>query len=226
MEIGKRTIGRKTRIKEIKMEKRMKKRRGIILLLVFFILVGTGVRIYQVNKNVSIPQKVYFSINERVEFGNDFHVSANEQINGYAIQVLEAELLDKEDYYQKYHIIGEDREVADSEDIKYYYVVRARVFNTKEQEEGKGFVVFNYPLVGKNYLINTNMSTYNLINPNLPEGGGFSLRPGEETEVLLPYAISPSNEVEYEKQLKKKFEENPPNLQITAYPTKKLIATK
>lgn len=207
------------------MERRMKKKIGIILLLTFCIIGVTSIRIYQVNENVSIPRKVYYSINERVEFGNDFHVSANERINGYAIQVLGAELIDKEEYYQKYHIIGEDREAADSEDIKYYYVVRARVFNTKEQEEGKGFVVFNYPLVGKNYIINTNMATYNLINPDLPEGGGFSLRPGEETEVLLPYAVSPSNEVEYETQLKKKFEECPPKLQITAYPIKKLIAT-
>lgn len=204
----------------------MKKNHKILLILVLCIVVASGVRIYLVNKCVTIPKKIYFPVNEKVEFGKDFHVNSSEQIDGYAIRVLGAELMEKEEYYEKYQITGEDRVLADSEEIKYYYVVKAVVSNTKEQDEGKGFIVFNYPLIGKNYLINTNMSTYNLINKNLPDGGGFSLRPGEETEVLLPYSIVPSNVVEYEGQIKKKFEENPPYLQITAYPTKKQIATK
>lgn len=204
----------------------MKKKRTIIFLILLCLFVGSGVRIYQVNHSHWLPEKQYYSVGEKVEFGTDYYMSDSEVIDGYTIQVLGSELLEEDDFFAKYHIQGKDREMADYEGIQYYYVVEAKVSNSKEMKDGIGFIPFNYLLIGKNYSVNASMSTYSFVNPELPEGSGFSLRKGEEVNVKIPYTIFPENVVEYESQVKKKMMKHPPHLQITAYPTKKLIATQ
>ena len=58
-----------------------------------------------------------------------------------------------------------------------------------------------------------NAITYPHLNPTMPIGGGFSLRPGTDMTVYLTYAIE---------ELRK----DPPQLQIAEYPIRKMLDIK
>ena len=63
-----------------------------------------------------------------------------------------------------------------------------------------------------------NAITYPHLNPTMPIGGGFSLRPGTDMTVYLTYAIIAGNAPDIE-ELRK----DPPQLQIAEYPIRKML---
>jgi hypothetical protein len=76
-------------------------------------------------------------------------------------------------------------------------------------------------LVGKNYMVVFNAIAYPHLNPTMPIGGGFSLRPGTDMTVYLTYAIIAGNAPDIE-ELRK----DPPQLQIAEYPIRKMLDIK
>lgn len=73
----------------------------------------------------------------------------------------------------------------------------------------------------QNYMVVFNAITYPHLNPTMPIGGGFSLRPGTDMTVYLTYAIIAGNAPDIE-ELRK----DPPQLQIAEYPIRKMLDIK
>lgn len=194
----------------------------LVVLSGLLLVTGSAIRIYEVNKEVKLPEKKYFSMNEKVEFGQDFYKSKEEMIDGYTIEVLGTELLKARDFCEKYHLT----DIEYIQDRNYYYIVKTKIENENcPESEEHGIGIANLTLTGKNYIVISDLEMYNLINPDMPEGVGFSLSKGKAREVLIPYEIFPENITGNEKKIEKILRDNPPYLKITDYPTQKMIRT-
>ena len=189
-------------------------KKKIVIGIMICLLIGSGIRIYALNKKAERQKKEYFQVNETVEFGRDFNNSSDSIIDGYTVKVVGAELFSMKEFYKNYNLVSEDEELAEDTAVKYYYVVKV------------GVNLSAMTLVGTDYSAVVNQMSYELINPDMPKGLGFSLLQGTSREVLIPYAIIPDNIAANEKKAYETLKENPPMFQITSYPVKKLIETK
>ncbi|WP_314064899.1 DUF5028 domain-containing protein [uncultured Vagococcus sp.] len=182
-----------------------------ILLLSLMIL-----RIYYINKDVQVPIEKYYDVSEVVPFENDYTRNSDEIINGYTAKVLGAELIPIKEFYKTYlKVEGFSEETF----AKYYYIVKVSFGNTTNLEGiNTGISLANTSLVGTNYYMVIDSQVFSMLNPDMP-GISFSLKLDSEKELLLPYAVVPSTHTD-----KKGFLKDPPKLQITEYPNRKLLA--
>lgn len=203
------------------------KKKIIAIVVILCLVTGSGIRICRVNKDVERQKISYFQTNETVEYGQDFNIDSSKIIDGYTIKVLDSEVLSTKELYRKYNLMTDEEELMEDPFVKYYYIVKV-IFSNNDNKDGetRGIDLSNLFLTGKDYSVVVNCMSYEMINPNMPKGLGFSLRPDTSVEVLIPFAIIPENMAKSEKDAYKKLTEEPPMLQITSYPTKKLIATK
>ena len=193
----------------------MKKK--IIIVIVGIILISLfSVRVYAINQDLDLPKTIEYKIGQEVPYGKDGTPINGSVKEGYTIKVLDSEILSKDEIVKKYKI--EDEEIKEFMD-EYYYNVRT-VFknksNTEGQENGIGLTELN--LLGINYYTMIDSTVFEVINPDMP-GDTFSLRVGEEKEMIVPFGIISSSHDNYEGLIKR-----PPKLQITGYPNRKLIS--
>lgn len=158
---------------------------------------------------------------EIVTFDEEYSVDNRKISEGYTIQILDSEILSVEDFREKYKLSEGDLE-GQYNFTNAYYVVKAKFTNVNNQEgEEQGISLLSLPLVGKNYMVVFNAISYPHLNPTMPIGGGFSLRPGTDMTVYLTYAIIAENAPDIE-ELRK----DPPQLQIAEYPIRKMLDIK
>lgn len=182
-----------------------------ILLLSLMIL-----RIYYINKDVQVPIEKYYDVSEVVPFENDYTRNSDEIINGYTAKVLGAELIPIKEFYKTYLKV---EDFSEETFAKYYYIVKVSFGNTTNLEGiNTGISLANTSLVGTNYYMVIDSQVFSMLNPDMP-GISFSLKLDSEKELLLPYAVVPSTHTD-----KKGFLKDPPKLQITEYPNRKLLA--
>lgn len=175
-----------------------------------------SVRFYYVNKNADVPQTMIYEKGDRVAYEKDFTDDATECIEGYSVIVKDSVLVPVEEYYKEY--LKVDFVPEDDSFTKYYYIVKAEFRNENNRAgETMGVNLAQTPLVGKNYMMVVSYSTFTQLNPDL-QGLGFSLREGTSYEILLPYAVVPETSADYDT-----LSSNPPMLQITEYPHRKLL---
>lgn len=175
-----------------------------------------GVRIGIVNHNLDLPKVQVYEKGQTVEYGDDFTSDATECINGYSVTIKDAKLMTTKEYYENY-LHQKFSEEIDSM-TKYYYVIKAEFHNKdSEPDTTRGVSLEQTPLLGVNYMMVIDYSTFTELNPKL-EGLGFSLRKNSSFEVLLPYAVIPHSHADYKTLIK-----DPPKLQITEYPHRKLL---
>ena len=106
-------------------------KKKIVIGIMICLLIGSGIRIYALNKKAERQKKEYFQVNETVEFGRDFNNSSDSIIDGYTVKVLGAELFSMKEFYKNYNLVSEDEELAEDTAVKYYYVVKALFFKRR-----------------------------------------------------------------------------------------------
>ncbi len=196
----------------------MKKRRIIFLLIGVCLICLFAIRVYFVNRDVPSQVVKEYAKGETVPFGNDYTTSSEQIIDGYTIKILDSEILSVSNFRKKYHLTEEDLN-GQYAFTEAYYVVKTQFANVDNQAgEKMGISLLNLMLVGKNYMVMFSAPPYQKLNPNMPIGGGFSLRPGTDMTVYITYPIISGNTPDIS-ELRK----HPPKLQITAYPTRKLL---
>ncbi|WP_100066081.1 DUF5028 domain-containing protein [Miniphocaeibacter massiliensis] len=193
----------------------MKKK--IIILVIGVLLISLfSVRVYAINKYLDIPKTVEYEKGEVVPYGKDGTPIDGDVKDGYTVKVLESEIVSKQDLIKKYKIEEEGIENILGE---YFYNVRI-IFKNESNKEGQenGIGLLQLNLTGINYYAMMDSLVFEFMNPDMP-GDSFSIKEGEEVEVVVPFGIIPSSHDTYEGLLK-----NPPKLQITGYPNRKLIS--
>ena len=199
----------------------MKKRGNILLFISLCLISSFAIRVYFVNRDVSKPPMKEYKKGEIVTFDEEYSVDNRKISKGYTIQILDSEILSVEDFREKYNLSEGDLE-GQYNFTNAYYVVKAKFTNINNQEgEKQGISLLSLPLVGKNYMVVFNAIAYPHLNPTMPIGGGFSLRPGTDMTVYLTYAIIAGNAPDIE-ELRK----DPPQLQIAEYPIRKMLDIK
>lgn len=199
----------------------MKKRGNILLFISLCLICSFAIRVYFVIRDVSKPPIKEYKKGEIVTFDEGYSVDNRKISKGYTIQILDSEILSVEDFREKYNLSEGDLE-GQYNFTNAYYIVKAKFTNINNQEgEEQGISLLSLPLVGKNYMVVFNAIAYPHLNPTMPIGGGFSLRPGTDMTVYLTYAIIAGNAPGIEE-----FRKDPPQLQIAEYPIRKMLDIK
>ena len=187
----------------------------LIIVIAAVLAVGWGLRFYTVNKDVDAPIVQIFPKGEEVPIEKDFFNYADEEMDGYTVTVLGAELMTAKDFLKKY-------DASDQADIlgnftDYIYTVRVCVANRHNPHTGeKGISLQQYVLQGTDYVLSLEDSCYQLANPDMP-GTSFSLKEGTGMELTLTFDVmSRTTGIKH-------LEDDVPKLLITQYPHQKMI---
>lgn len=189
-------------------------KRTIIIVLTILLAAGWGVRFYWLNKSADKLNIQTFKRGTTVPVGKDFFDVADEDMDGYTVKVLDASILTSEKFLQKYNATDQRKELGNFTD--YIYIVHV-VIGNRNNPYGtqKGIGLTQYILKGTDYILTFDEFSYQLANPNMP-GASFSLSQNTEKEFTLTFSVT---ELTSYKHLK----DDPPKLQISLYPTQKLL---
>ena len=191
----------------------MKKK--ILILLVIALTIIWGVRFYIVNKDINPPIIQVFQKGVEVPIEKDFFYYSSEDMDGYTVTVLDAELVPAEEFLQGYDA-GDQAELLGNF-TDYIYVVKVSFGNQYNPFiNEKGVNLGFYYLIGTDYVLSLDDTCYQLANPDMP-GTSFSLQQESSMELILPFTVM--SDLTSHKHIL----EDPPKLQITLYPSKKLI---
>ena len=187
----------------------------IIIAGVLILSAAWGIRFYSVNKDVDSPVIQMYEKGEEVPIGEDFFDYASEDMDGYTITVLDAELLPVGEFLQKNNAMDQAENLGLFTD--YIYTVHISVANRHNPYTGeKGVALQQYVLHGTNYVLSLEDTCYQIANPDMP-GTSFSLKEGTDMEITLTFDVmSETTNIQH-------IVNDSPKLLITQYPHKKMI---
>jgi len=187
----------------------------LLITLAACLTVAWSVRFYFVNQSIDAPVVQVFPKGVEVPVEKDFFISSDEDMDGYTVTVLDAELLPVKDFLQRYNATDQVDTLGNFTD--YIYMVRVSVGNQNNPfTDEKGIALSLYYLKGTDYVLSLEDICYRIANPNMP-GTSFSLRQGTSMELVLPFDVMSSQ------TSRKHILNDPPKLQISLYPHQKLI---
>lgn len=190
-------------------------RKIVMVVLTAALVLGWGFRFYSVNRSVDVPIIQVFPRDEEVPIGKDFFSYADEDMDGYTVTVLDAELISAADFLKRCDAEAQAQLLGIFTD--YIYTVRVRIANQENRQTGeKGISLQQYMLCGTDYILSLEEGCFLLANPEMP-GTSFSLREGTSMEMLLTFDVM-SRTVSV-----KHLAEDRPKLLISQYPHQKMI---
>lgn len=183
--------------------------------LIAILILAWGVRFYLLNQDIDTPIVQIFQRGTEVPVEKDFFIDSDEDMDGYTVTVLDAELVSVEDFLQRYDVEEERENIGNFTD--YIYTVRVSIGNKDNPFiNEKGISLEAYYLKGTDYVLALEDTCYQFANPDMP-GTSFSLRQGTSMELILPFCVM-SSQTSREHVLA-----DSPKLQISLYPHQKLI---
>jgi len=190
-------------------------KKKIMIIITISLILACGTRFYFVNKNVEKPNIQVYEKGMTVPVGKDFFENSNEDMDGYTFKILDTSFMKAEDYFKNYH--ADEKLNQMSEFYGYFYVVKVLIGNSGEtSSDQKGIALVNCCLKGTTYILSFNEIAYQVANPNMPNSA-FSLNPNTEKEIIIPFTVIPA----YNSY--KSLQKDPPKLQISLFPTQKLL---
>lgn len=184
-------------------------------MVISLLVLGWAARVYSINANLDLPQKIVYPIGEIVPIENDYFDYEFEDMDGYSVQVLRSELVSAKEFLDRYNAGDRLSELGPYSD--YVYAIEITVTNTNNPYTNeKGITLLLYNLVGKNYILSIDNICFAISNPHMP-GLSFSLQQNASKTILLPFIVM-GWQNDYNNLLK-----NPPMLQITQYPHQKML---
>ena len=187
----------------------------LIIAVIIILAVGWGFRFYVVNKDVDAPIVQIFPKGEEVPVEKDFFNYADEDMDGYTVTVLDAELFSVADFLQRYDAADQVEILGSYTD--YIYTVRVCIANCyNPYTDEKGISLQQYVLQGTDYILSFEDTCYQLANPDMP-GASFSLKEGTSMELTLTFDVmSRTTSIKH-------LLDDAPKLLITQYPYQKMI---
>lgn len=189
----------------------MQKKKTVVIMIVLFLMGIYMIRIYEVNTDKKLPERQVFQKGELVPYERDYNISENDICEGYYVKVLDTKVMEAKEFCEKYDAV--DMGLA-----THYYMVNLEVQNKGNEYVGEQGVALGLAmLTGTNYAIIPSPEMFGAANPDMPSYS-FSLQNGTKKEIWLVFSIIPNNMPDYEW-----IQKDPPMLQITQYPSQKLI---
>lgn len=185
------------------------------------LLLLASVRIASINIDVSkqIAKEETYPFGAVVPFGKNYFFNESETIDGYTIEVKEANIITMEEFLA---LCGETPQylidVQFSDWFDHVYLVVVTFTNESNDWYGEqGVDLFHYKLVGQDYYLQVFEEMHDIANPRLQGGERFTMEKGNSFDVMLPFTINTQSEtatsIDYVERTK-------PKLLVSQYPTK------
>lgn len=156
----------------------------------FLCLLLWGVRVYQVNAGISLPETKIYQMGETVPFGKDFYFYSAEIIDGYEVTVLSARLMTYQEFMAEY---GQQEDyIADEwHRPRFVYDVEVEISNrNREEDNTRGINMINFSLHSVNDILQVNNDLFSMLYPHLDASWGFALRPESSMVMHIPYGTA------------------------------------
>ncbi len=163
----------------------MKKKRSIVVLCILIFCVW-AFNIYRVNSTVErVPVKVH-SMEQWVEYGDNFYDKATENRNGYSVKVIDAEVIRFDDFLKQNSIsVYKDEELFKPE-----YIYDVTVIVKNENNIDSGISMIDTTLNSTNNIMQVDFDVFDALYPQLNGSISFSVKPGTEMEFHFPFVVA------------------------------------
>lgn len=162
----------------------MKKKISIVVLCILIFCVW-AFNIYRVNSTVErVPVKVH-SMEQWVEYGDNFYDKATENRNGYSVKVVDAEVIAFDDFLKQNNIsVYKDEELFKPE-----YIYDVTVIVKNENNTDSGISMIDTTLNSINNIMQVDFDVFDALYPQLNGSISFSVKPGTEMEFHFPFVV-------------------------------------
>lgn len=190
-----------------------------------FLIIGIWLwRIVSLNNNTPRQTVNTFAVGDTVTYGPNYNYSASEDMSGYAVEVLSANVYGYEDYLLKMNIPIES---AYTWHPDFLFVVEIRVFNYDNPAENGGVIdLIDTYLASSDTRLSADRELLGKMYPQLGDSPtGFRIRPGTDMVMNIPFKMDriawlyTNDEEEY-------LRTNSFYLNLTQYPVKQVIKMK
>ena len=163
----------------------MKKKISIVVLCILIFCVW-AFNIYRVNSTVErVPVKVH-SMEQWVEYGDNFYDKATENRNGYSVKVVDAEVIAFDDFLKQNNIsVYKDEELFKPE-----YIYDVTVIVKNENNTDSGISMIDTTLNSINNIMQVDFDVFDALYPQLNGSISFSVKPGTEMEFHFPFVVA------------------------------------
>lgn len=165
------------------------KKKAAVLILAILIVAAWTVRFLHINSDTKDAKIEVHDMGETVAIEDNYFTESIEMMNGYEVTVNEAEVLELDEYLERYGIKEED--IEDDfirEKVKRVYDVHLTIRN-KDNTEG-GIYFPDYILQGIDQYTSINYELYKLSNPEVAGGEmSIALVTDSEMNFHLPFYL-------------------------------------
>ena len=163
----------------------MKKKIPIVVLCILIFCVW-AFNIYRVNSIVErVPVKVH-SMEQWVEYGDNFNDKATENRTGYSVKVVDAEVVAFDEFLKQNNIsVYKDKELFKPE---YIYDVTVIIKNKNNTDSGISMI--DTTLNSINNIMQVDFDVFDALYPQLNGSISFSVKPGTEMEFHFPFVVA------------------------------------
>lgn len=163
----------------------MKKKISIVVLCILIFCVW-AFNIYRVNSTVErVPVKVH-SMEQWVEYGDNFYDKATENRNGYSVKVVNAKVVTFDEFLKQNNIsVYKDEELFKPE---YIYDVTVIIKNKNNTDSGISMI--DTTLNSINNIMQVDFDVFDALYPQLNGSISFSVKPGTEMEFHFPFVVA------------------------------------
>ena len=163
----------------------MKKKISIVVLCILIFCVR-AFNIYRVNSTVErVPVKVH-SMEQWVEYGDNFYDKATENRNGYSVKVVDAKVVAFDEFLKQNNISV----FKDAELFKPEYIYDVTVIVKNENNTDSGISMIDTTLNSINNIMQVDFDVFDALYPQLNGSISFSVKPGTEMEFHFPFVVA------------------------------------
>ena len=163
----------------------MKKKITIVVLCILVFCVW-AFNIYRVNSTVEKVHKKIYSMEQWVEYGDNFYDKATENRTGYSVKVVDAEVVAFDEFLKQNNIsVYKDKELFKPE---YIYDVTVIIKNKNNTDSGISMI--DTTLNSINNIMQVDFDVFDALYPQLNGSISFSVKPGTEMEFHFPFAVA------------------------------------
>ena len=163
----------------------MKKKISIVVLCILIFCVW-AFNIYRVNSTVErVPVKVH-SMEQWVEYGDNFYDKATENRNGYSVKVVNAKIVAFDEFLKQNNIsVYKDEELFKPE-----YIYDVTVIVKNENNTDSGISMIDTTLNSINNIMQVDFDVFDALYPQLNGSISFSVKPRTEMEFHFPFVVA------------------------------------
>ena len=163
----------------------MKKKISIVVLCILIFCVW-AFNIYRVNSTVERVHVKVHSMEQWVEYGDNFYDKATENRNGYSVKVVNAKVVAFDEFLKQNNIsVYKDEELFKPE-----YIYDVTVIVKNENNTDSGINMIDTTLNSINNIMQVDFDVFDALYPQLNGSISFSVKPGTEMEFHFPFVVA------------------------------------